>query len=635
MVMLHNEVDVYATVRDGTHPIPPDLTLHVDGSQRQWSVHRAIVGRCELFSLMLGSGMREAQLNTVMLNLPSHTEELLGHLLEYCYNLTLELDMSCPSLIDLWRLCDYVGCHDLKALIRDCLDGCFEMTPHAFVSHVNRALSRGDEPARAIMETVLNALPEEPEKMEKWLEADGVCAQVDETGSWSSPLLETILRAAQHVNSSSADKLLKLVSAEICERWCELPAATALSPRRFAMLVGHVPPGEVAETSLCEVILSYVDRRGIAFVAETAQRLLRLVDMRLLPRDYVAEMIAPRIVSAAAQALLLDACASLAPLRCPLSLCLMQAPVRLPCGHTFDREAITAILRAPYGNPTHHYGNGRSRCPMRCPMLFCPQSFEGDLSALLVDESPSLRAHLSRKLEKRKEVLAWALEDEIDEIDEIEPATPAASQAKWQRTLPPTKKGEIIVHVVDHVTMGQKFTVVVDTLQPLRESLFEPFAQSRSRCFSGAQYDSAARPSLFLRFNFKGSRLNELSTAADLKMESGDQVEVFVAQVGGKPIIRIYCCTPLINVRISLDLREWTDVILYPQPAYKAPRQSDTSALVLWHLARVDASEGRHSSHMLHLDADGTARLCTRRTKRSNSKHACTCVGRRSASYPT
>ena len=86
-----------------------------------------------------------------------------------------------------------------------------------------------------------------------------------------------------------------------------------------------------------------------------------------------------------------------------------------------------------------------------------------------------------------------------------------------------------------------------------------------------------------------------------MDMESEDVIEVWLEQQGGKPVIRIYSEQRLVDVVVSLDLRKWIDVILYP-------RAHAAALLVKWTLSSVEAACSGRSSELVHPDVDGVER---------------------------
>ena len=51
-----------------------------------------------------------------------------------------------------------------------------------------------------------------------------------------------------------------------------------------------------------------------------------------------------------------------------------------------------------------------------------------------------------------------------------------------------------------------------------------------------------------------------------MELDSGDIVEAYLEQQGGKPVIRI-SAEPLADVSVSIDLSTWHDLVLCPEPS--------------------------------------------------------------------
>lgn len=111
--------------------------------------------------------------------------------------------------------------------------------------------------------------------MDSWLDHD-----------WEG-IVDAILGAARHTDLAGAARLPRAAAPEISRRWCHMPAVAALPPAHFASRLTLVPDGAVPEFHLCDVILSYIDRRQLPSEGNVAQRLLAFLDSSLFPRDYV------------------------------------------------------------------------------------------------------------------------------------------------------------------------------------------------------------------------------------------------------------------------------------------------------------------------------------------------------------
>lgn len=198
---------------------------------------------------------------------------------------------------------------------------------------------RADEPARELMGSLLQRLSTiEPCEFETWLntESTGLCEDTD--GARTYPLFETIMRAVQLTAGEFVESILKLVAPEISERWCELQAVDALSPARFATLVAYVPPGSISEAHLGDVILSYIDRRKMAFDGEVAHALIRFVDMQFLPRGYIAANLAPRMSAVAGTRRFHNLCCC--------TTCVLRGRDRAPDAVLFTRGQWLVLIAA-------------------------------------------------------------------------------------------------------------------------------------------------------------------------------------------------------------------------------------------------------------------------------------------------
>lgn len=533
---LRDKVDLYALVIEGKHPMPADLTLKVAGAPAlHFAVHRAVVGAASpLIARMLSSGMREEASGSATLTLPAGTESLMGDFLYFCYNRTLRLGAlvgtpggevggeaggESTAAVDLWRLCDFLGCDTLANLLRtEMLQARADVS--TFVARVHRALDFADE---RILSVLLSAMPED---LEPWFDAD------------SAALVDALLRAARQVDVGDAARLLELVATEVGPRWVDLPAVAALTHGHFALLLSMIAPGALPEQQLCDLVLSYIDRNGLPFEGDVAAALLQVVDAKLLPAHYTASQLATRMPM---HSIFADMISAHPPVCCPITRRLMVEPLRLPCGHVFEKAAIEQ--RVDLARQPNH---------ITCPSFLCAAAFStagrgpaqrrNVVKGGTVDAS-AVEAYLVRKADKRKALREWGL----TRGGEASEAAAAVNPAKRQRTAAELPEGHIIIGLIDHTSHEPRYsgsagpsywpaegpsgestsapdftTVVTDCNLTVREALMIPYCEARGLGSSG----SDTWPHLTCRLVFRGRTVNSTSTCEDLDLESGDVFEL-------------------------------------------------------------------------------------------------------------
>ena len=87
--------------------------------------------------------------------------------------------------------------------------------------------------------------------------------------------------------------------------------------------------------------------------------------------------------------------------------------------------------------------------------------------------------------------------------------------------------------------------------------VFETYAKSKGVCAAA------------LNFLLYGEKISFAETPRSLELRDGDQIDVLLAQDGGKPVILLYPLTQL-EVTVNLQLSfEWSFSAFYPKPLTK------------------------------------------------------------------
>jgi hypothetical protein len=201
-----------------------------------------------------------------------------------------------------------------------------------------------------------------------------------------------------------SEAMISILAQTASSKWCTLPQVAQLSLRDFIRLLVAIPLGDVSETTFCEIVLSYIDRRaqagsGLRKLSKVDEaRLLQLVDTGSVAPDFVEHRLMsylPVDSRHVLEAVLPSLQQGSYVFKCPITYYDFQVGdvYNCPCGHYVSTVGFNFMFK---GRPCRE-----------CPMVGCPQTLNP--STLKKDSRMDARIafYNQRKTTARVKALSW------------------------------------------------------------------------------------------------------------------------------------------------------------------------------------------------------------------------------------
>jgi hypothetical protein len=167
-----------------------------------------------------------------------------------------------------------------------------------------------------------------------------------------------------------SEAVISILAQTASPKWCTLPQVAQLSLRDFVRLLVAIPHGDVSETTFCEILLSYIDRRAQAGAGrkpskEVVARLLQLVDTGSVAPDFIEHRLLGYLSEDSRhllEAVLPSLQQSSYVFQCPITYSTFQEGdvYVYPCGHFMSTAGFDFMFK----NHACYF----------CPILGCPRA---------------------------------------------------------------------------------------------------------------------------------------------------------------------------------------------------------------------------------------------------------------------
>jgi len=458
-------------------------------------------------------------------------------------------------------------------------------------------------------------------------------------------------------NGSAGEDLIVLTLGEYLAEMKREDRAKML-PSLFARCLSKFPPGALPEANYASLVIDYIGDRGKSenSLSESClMALLGTIDFGVISRDALIHEFIPKVEKIVpSYALVLnDFAFTAAPIatRCSFSRQLLRgylrgehgAAVVLSCGNVLSLQAFKSLKQKGIP-PCYHPEDKVVYCP------FCVRLGTGatsiradgrihwvkrdaggwenysefytsidsdeededdeevysstlkDLKEFQFEAIESSQSFFDRKSTKSKAIMRWVASQGETEDDNSSLMQSAGSFVRVLNQCSEIEMANIFFHSIGSANCLVQDTIVAFakmTKMPVREIGFFRYEPNG---FSRGETLHSHRSWGQLGFNLRGDD-DELIIARRL-------------QTAGKPVIRIYSDAGLVNVEITVELKDWVDVLTYPCGVVE---NADVKSTTLNWIVDVSPREtaGDHSSILGHKSIDGVSRAysCFRQMK--------------------
>jgi len=423
-------------------------------------------------------------------------------------------------------------------------------------------------------------------------------------------------------------------------------------PSLFASCLANFPPGTVPEANYATIVMDYIADRGEcenSLSESCVMTLLGTIDFGVISRDALVHDFIPKVEKLVpSYALMLnDFTLATAPIatRCSFSMITLRPldeydthhkAVVLSCGDILSYWSFQLLKKKEYPPFHHRPGEKVVRCPFcvkRCNWrqhwlsehrdvyseFYLQHNYDArtmkssysepeEMTEFQFQEIESSRSFFDRKSTKSEALMRWVV-SQGDTEDEN-----ATSERRNKRSRSDNssllQSNGLFVRVLNQCSEMESEGVFFHSIRSTKcrvKDTMDAFAEKMTTM--------PVEAIGFFRYDPNGFSLGEKLQPQMRWKQVGFNLrgvgeELLIArrlQTAGKPVIRIYSDIGLANMEITIDLKDWVDVLTYPRGVVENEEVKNTTLSWIVNVFPREAA-GDHSSILQHKSTDGALR---------------------------